>query len=192
MVLRAGPQTYNGEISQHEEDEPVVHVRRKTALPARYEEYDLSGFTLPRLYPKPMSSHPQFHPTVPSSPEQEEGAAGITHPSPPRKELDSLQWWCDAESWDQTSILNSENRNLCLDHDNLLHTLQAMQHERDTFQQATDQYSQDLLQLKRQMQQLQIQLEQRQPTAQSSPLAPPTRPVLAPRTLPRTRLSDGE
>lgn len=178
-------------MSQHEEDEPVVRVRRKTALPARYEEYDLSGFTLPRLYPEPMSSHPQFHPTVPSSTEPEEGAAGIAHPSPLRKEPDSLQRWSDVESWDsETSILKRENRNLRLAHDNLLHTLQAIQQERDTFQQATDQYSQELLQLKRQMQQLQIQLEQQQPAAQSSPLVAPMRPVPAPRSLPRTRQSD--
>ncbi|XP_026094149.1 uncharacterized protein LOC113066497 [Carassius auratus] len=193
MVLRAGAQIYYGEMSQHEEDEPVVRARRKTVLPVRYEDYNLSGFTLPKLFPECMSPHSQLHPTVPPSLEPEDcaRATGITPQQLPHKELDNPLQWSDDEPWgSETSILQRENRDLRLAHDNLLQTLQTMQQERDTFQQATDRYSQELSQLKQQMQQLQIQMVQQQPAEQFSPPVTPTRPVPAPRRLLRTQQSD--
>lgn len=100
-------------MSKHEDDEPVLHVRRKTALPARYEEYDLSGFTLPRLFPEPMSPHSQFHPTVLPSQEPKDSAAGITPQPLLRKEPDSPQQWSDDEPLgSETSVLKRENRDL--------------------------------------------------------------------------------
>ncbi|KAL0147386.1 hypothetical protein M9458_057313 [Cirrhinus mrigala] len=82
-------------MSQHAEDEPTVRVRRKTVLPARYDEYDLTGFALLKPAAQPMS--PPTHSTrLAEGDDQEEGTTGFT-PVLPAYEADSPLPWSDDE-----------------------------------------------------------------------------------------------
>lgn len=44
-------------MSQQMENEPAVSVQRKTVLPAHYNEYDLTEFTLPVTQPMSPLTH---------------------------------------------------------------------------------------------------------------------------------------
>ncbi len=126
-------------MSQHEEDEPTVHVRRKTVLPARYEEYDLTGFTLSKPVTQPMS--PLIHSTrLAKGYQVEEGATGFT-PLLPGYEADSPLQWSDDEHESASDIIRRDNKDLSI-------ALQMIQQERNSFQNINDQYAKELSQLK--------------------------------------------
>ncbi|KAL0151955.1 hypothetical protein M9458_052762 [Cirrhinus mrigala] len=171
-------------MSQHAEDEPTVRVRRKTVLPARYDEYDLTGFTLLKPAAQPMS--PPTHSTrLAEGDVQEEGATGFT-PMLPAYEADSPLPWSDDEQESASDVIRRENKDL-------RKALQMIQQERDKFQTTNERYATELSQLKQQMRQLQIRMDQQHPGSQSlSPVAPPrqhssSHPVPAPRIQLQTR-----
>ncbi len=167
-------------MSTHADDEPTGHVRRKTALPARYEDYDLTGFILPMLHPEPVSPHTRIPSNLSDEEYQEEGATAFSLPQIPGNEHQSSEEWSDTDpSRSENALLKQRNRNLRYANENILQTVQVMQRERDALQQTNQQYAQELSQLKRQIQQLQIQVSQQQPVAQPQPQ--PTKPIHAPR-----------
>lgn len=136
-------------MSQHAEDEPIVRLRRQTVLPTCYDEYDLTGFTLPKPVTLPIS--PPIHSTrLAEGDEAEEGATGFT-PLLPGYETDSPLQWSGDEHESASDIIRRENKDLCL-------VLQMIQ-ERYTFQNANDQYGKEISQLKQQIKQLQIQMD---------------------------------
>ncbi len=161
-----------------------MRVRRKTVLPARYEEYDLTGFTLSKPVTQPMS--PLIHSTrLAEGDDAEEGATGFI-PLLPGYEADSPLQWSDDEHESASDIIKRENKDLRI-------ALQMIQQERDSFQNANDQYAKELSQLKQQMKQLQIKMDQQCTGSQpSSPVAPPrqhssSRPIPAPHVQPQVR-----
>ncbi|RXN20959.1 1-phosphatidylinositol 4,5-bisphosphate phosphodiesterase delta-3-A-like protein [Labeo rohita] len=168
-------------MSQHAEDEPTVRVRRKTVLPACYDEYDLTGFTLLKPVAQPMSP-PTHSSRLDESDDQEEGATGFT-PVLPAYEADSPLPWSDDEQESASDVIRRENKDL-------RRALQMIQQERDKFQTTNDQYATEPSQLKQQMRQLQIRMEQQHPGSQSlSAVAPPrqhssSHPVPAPHVHP--------
>lgn len=176
-------------MSAHAEDEPTGRVRRKTALPARYEDYDLTGFSLPKLqYPEPVSPHTQIPSNLSEGEDQQKGATAFS----------PVQITCDephsSEEWSDTELSRSENdifkrRNMNLHHvdKNMFRTVDLIQQERDALQQTNQQYAQELSQLKRQMQQLQIQVEQQQQIAQPLPSVIPARQTITSQPIPAPR-----
>lgn len=154
-------QTYK--MSTHADDEPTGRVRRKTSLPSRYGDYDLTGFVLPTLHPEPVSPYTQ----IPSNLSDEEGAMAFKLPQIPDDEYHSSEEWSDNDPGrSENALLKQRNRNLRYANENMLHTVQVMQMERDALKQTNQQYGQELSQLKWQMQQLQIQASQLRPVAQ--------------------------
>lgn len=173
-------------MSTYAVDEPTGRVRRKTALPARYEDYDLTGFALPTLYPEPMSPHTQIPSNLSEGEDQEEGAMAFSLPPIPGDEPHSSEEWSDTDPGrSENAILQQRNRNLRHANENMRHTVQMMQQERDALQQTNQQFAQELSQLKRQMQQLQIQVDQQQPQPHPSAIPVrqphPCKPIPAPR-----------
>lgn len=173
-------------MSTHEEEEPAGRVRRKTALPAQYEDYDLTGFVLPKLCSEPLSPHTQIPSHLSEDKDQQEGATGFSLLQ--LKEPHSQDEWSDTEqSRSETDELKQRHESLRYAHKNMLHTVQVVQQERDALQQTNRQYAQELSELKRQMQQLQIQMNQQRPVVQPSSSAIPVhqprpyQPVPAPR-----------
>ncbi len=159
-------------MSTHAGDEPTGHVRRKTTLPARYEDYDLTGFALPTLYTEPMSPHTQIPSKLSYAKEQEESPLAFSPLQIPGDELHSSEEWSDTDpSRSEKDKLKHRNRDLYHANGNMHHTVtvQMMQHERDALQQTNQQYAQELSQLKQQMQQLQIQVSQQHPVSRSPP-----------------------
>lgn len=172
-------------MSHNAEDEPNVRVRRKMVLPARYEDYDLTGFNLPKAVSQPMlpltSSTQRAKCT-----EKEQAAPHI--PKLPEFGFDSPHPLSDEEQWETRSDkLKRENEEMRKSYDKMQHTLQMVQQERDTFQSKNDQYEQELTELKQQMKQLQSQMRQQHGTVQFlSPIIPsrqhsPSHPIPAPR-----------
>lgn len=70
-------------MSTYAEYEPTGRVRRKTALSAQYEDYDLTGFALPTLYPEPVSPHTQIPSNLSEGEDQEEGTTAFSLPPVP-------------------------------------------------------------------------------------------------------------
>lgn len=145
-------------MSAHADDEPTGRVRRKTALLACYEDYDLTGYILPTWHPEPVSPHTQLPSILPDDEEREEGATAF---SLPVDEPQSSEGWSDTDPGrSENALLKQRNRNLCYANENMLHTVQVMERERAVLQQTNQQYAQELFQLKQQMQQLHIQVSQ--------------------------------
>lgn len=116
----------------HPEDESDGRVRRKTALPARYADYDLTGFAQPTLTTEPMSPHTQIPSHLSDDENQEEGATAYDLPLITVDELHSSDEWSTSDSGrSETALLKKRNRNLHYENDNMLHTVQVMQKERD-------------------------------------------------------------
>lgn len=173
-------------MSTYAEDEPTGRVRRKTALPARYEDYDLTGFALPTLYPEPVSPRTQIPSNLSEGEDQKEGATAFSLPPVPGDDPHSSEEWSDTDPGrSENAILKQRNRNLRHANENMRHTVQMMQQEKDALQQTNQQFAQELTQLKRQMQQLQIQVDQQQPQPHSSAIPAqqphPSKPIPAPR-----------
>lgn len=172
-------------MSQHSGDEPAVRVRRKSVLPARYDEYDLTGFTLPKPVPPPLS--PLTHsPRLAECDDTQDGAFGFT-PVLPGHEADSPSQWSDDEG--ASDIVARENAKLH-------NSLWTIQQERDIFQRANEQYAKELTQLQHQMRQLQFHMgQQRHESQPPAPVAPPrqytsTHAVPAPRVWPQGGTND--
>ncbi|KAL1255486.1 hypothetical protein QQF64_013547 [Cirrhinus molitorella] len=165
-------------MSTHADDEPTGRVRRKTALPARYEDYDLTGFVLPTLHPEPVSSHTQIPSNLSDDEEQEEGTTAFSLLQIPVDETQSSDKWSDTDSGrSENALLKQRNRILHYANENMLHTVKVV--ERDILQQTNQHYAQQLSQLKQQMQQLQTEVSQQGPAAQPQPH--PSKPIPAPR-----------
>lgn len=179
MVPRAGGDLLQAyKMSTHADDEPTGRVRRKTSLPSRYGDYDLTGFVLPTLHPEPVSPHTQIPSNLSDEEDQEEGAMEFKLPQIPDDEHHSSEEWSDNDPGrSENALLKQRNRNLRYANENMLHTVQVMQMERDALKQTSQQYAQELSQLKWQMQQLQIQASQLQPVAQPQL----SKPIPAPR-----------
>lgn len=174
----------------HPEDESDGRVRRKTALPARYADYDLTGFAQPTLTTEPMSPHTQIPSHLSDDENQEEGATAYDLPLITVDELHSSDEGSTSDSGrSETALLKQTNRNLHYENDNMLHTVQVMQKERDALQLTNQHYAQELSQLKWQMQQLQIQVSQTQSVVQPQP--PLTTPIPAPRRIRNIQPTEG-
>lgn len=176
-------------MSIHAEKEPAGRVRRKKALPVRYEDYDLTGFVMPKLHSVPVSPHTQMPSNQPEDEDELKGATAFSVlQTPGGKHLSSDEWSDTEPSRSETGILKQWNKDVRQSNEYMSHSMQMIQQEKEALQQTNRQYAEDLSQLKRQMQQLQIQVEQQRPIAQP-PLSAASvhQPIPAPRNIQAAR-----